>query len=173
MQWWSLAYANAGVLLNDSAMVASAVNVFDHVMRHASDNSSKACGGGVWWSDKKAYKNAVTNELVVANAAALHGATGEQRFLDLALAQWRWFRGCGMINASTGAVCDGLVIAKQPPHTCSGTGGTSYTYNQGVILGGLAALHGATGDASLLHHAHLIANATLEHVSRLEKELER
>eukprot|EP01051_Picozoa_sp_SAG22_P022033 SAG22_NODE_5114_length_1083_cov_0.985772_1_plen_274_part_01 len=138
MQWWSLAYANAGVLLKDQAMVSSASVVFDHVWSKAYSNSSKECGGGLWWSSKRHYKNAITNELAVANAAVLHKATGERRYLDQALAQWSWFNSSGMLNHKTGAICDGLDIDKS--FKCSGSGGTSYTYNQGVIIGGLAHL---------------------------------
>lgn len=129
MQWWSLAYANAGVLLKDPAMVSASSAVFDHVWEKAYSNSSKECRGGVWWSSKRHYKNAITNELAISNAAVLHQATGKQRYLDQALAQWSWFNSSGMLNHKTGAICDGLSIDK---HTfkCAGSGGTSYTYNQ-------------------------------------------
>ena len=93
MQWWSLAYANAGLLLSNREMVASAAAVFDHVWAHAYDNTS--CGGGVWWSSRRSYKNAVTNELALANAATLHRATNESRYLALAKAQWAWFNSSG------------------------------------------------------------------------------
>ena len=166
MQWWSLAYANAGALLNDTAMVSSASAVFDHVWAKAYSNSSKECGGGVWWSSKRHYKNAITNELAISIAAVLHKATGEQRYLDLALAQWAWFQSSGMLNHKTGAICDGLSIDKTT-FKCSGSGKTSYTYNQGVVLGGLAHLHGIARmpngdkDQSLLDSAHVIANGTM------------
>ena len=160
MQWWSLAYANAGVLLKDSAMVSSASAIFDHVWKEAYSNSSKECSGGVWWSSKRHYKNAITNELAVSNAAVLHKATGEQRYLDQALAQWSWFNSSGMLNHKTGAICDGLGIDDKT-FKCTGSGGTSYTYNQGVIIGGLSHLYGITEDQSLLDSAHLIANGTM------------
>ena len=104
-------------------------------------------------------KNAITNELAISNAAVLHKATGEQRYLELALSQWSWFKSSGMINHKTGAICDGLNIDPRT-YVCSGSGGTSYTYNQGVILGGLAHLYGQTKDQSLLDSAHVIANGT-------------
>jgi hypothetical protein len=53
MQWWSLAYANAGLVLNDTSMVATASKIFTHVLEKASDNST--CSGGVFWSDKRSY----------------------------------------------------------------------------------------------------------------------
>eukprot|EP01043_Picozoa_sp_COSAG02_P103326 COSAG02_NODE_39334_length_418_cov_0.971787_1_plen_62_part_10 len=62
-------------------MVVAAAQIFDHVWAEAFSNSSKECNGGVWWSKKRSYKNAVTNELAVANAALLANATGEERYL--------------------------------------------------------------------------------------------
>lgn len=138
----------------------SAAQIFDHVWAKAFSNSSKECSGGVWWSNKRTYKNAVTNELVVANAAVLANATGEKRYLQQALAQWRWFNQSGMINQGTGAICDGLSIDKQT-FVCSGSGKPSYTYNQGVIVGGLATLFDLTKDDSLLEAAHLIVRGTM------------
>jgi predicted alpha-1,6-mannanase (GH76 family) len=122
--------------------------------------AEKSSFSQVWWSSKRHYKNAITNELAVSNAAVLHKATGEQRYLDQALAQWSWFNSSGMLNHKTGAICDGLGINA---HTfkCSGSGGTSYTYNQGVIIGGLSHLYDITKDQSLLDSAHVIANGTM------------
>ena len=40
-------------------------------------------------------------------------------------------------------------------------GGTTWTYNQGVILGGLAALHELTGDRGYLRQGEAIADAAL------------
>ena len=141
-------------------MVVSAAQIFDHVWEKAYSNSSKECSGGVWWSKKRTYKNAVTNELVVANAAVLANATGERRYLQQALTQWRWFNQSGMINQKTGAICDGLSIDDKT-FVCRGNGGPSYTYNQGVIVGGLATLFHATQDESLLDAAHLIVRGTM------------
>ena len=160
MQWWSLAYASAGLQLHDQPMIESASAIFDHVWQKAYSNSSKECGGGVWWSKKRTYKNAVTNELAIANAALLHKATGKASYLQQALDQWRWFNASGMINQKTGAICDGLSIDSHT-YACSGSGGPSYTYNQGVVLGGLATLFEATGDVGLLDAAHLIASGTV------------
>ena len=44
---------------------------------------------------------------------------------------------------------------------CANNGGTTWTYNQGVVLGGLAALCELTGDQGYLHAGELIADAAL------------
>ncbi len=46
--------------------------------------------------------------------------------------------------------------------TCVNNNGTTWTYNQGVILSGLALLYNATGNASLLDIAQKIADATIQ-----------
>jgi predicted alpha-1,6-mannanase (GH76 family) len=62
-----------------------------------------------------------------------------------------------MINAQN-LVNDGLDSA------CHNNHGNTWTYNQGVVLGGLSALAKATGDANLVERAKSIAMAA---VSRL------
>ena len=54
-----------------------------------------------------------------------------------------------------GLVNDGLTAA------CANNRGTTWTYNQGVILGGLAALHELTGDQGFLRQGEVIADAAL------------
>ena len=59
-----------------------------------------------------------------------------------------------MIGPS-GLVNDGLTAE------CVNNGGITWTYNQGVILGGLAALHELTGDQGYLRQGEAIADAAL------------
>jgi hypothetical protein len=113
------------------------------------------CSGGVWWSSAKAYKNAITNELFLELTAGLHNAIpGDTTYLGWANAEWSWFNASGMINGSY-LVNDGLTSS------CANNGETTWTYNQGVILGGLAQLYKATGTASLLTEANAIARAAI------------
>jgi predicted alpha-1,6-mannanase (GH76 family) len=44
---------------------------------------------------------------------------------------------------------------------CANNGDTTWTYNQGVVLGGLVALEEVTGDASLIEQAEAIADAAV------------
>jgi predicted alpha-1,6-mannanase (GH76 family) len=41
---------------------------FDYVAQAWDDT----CGGGVWWSQARSYKNAITNELFLMGASTLH-----------------------------------------------------------------------------------------------------
>ena len=54
-----------------------------------------------------------------------------------------------------GLVNDGLTT------DCANNGGTTWTYNQGVIIGGLVVLHEITGDGTYLRQAEAIAAAAL------------
>jgi predicted alpha-1,6-mannanase (GH76 family) len=119
------------------------------------------CGGGVWWNKDRRYKNAITNELLLLAAARLHrragdrtGAGGAGNYLDWAVREWTWFEASGMINASH-LVNDGL------DGSCANNGGTTWSYNQGVILGGLVELWRITGDERCLVRARQIADAAI------------
>ncbi len=63
-----------------------------------------------------------------------------------------------MINSS-GLVNDGLA------GDCRNNHQTTWTYNQGVILAGLAQLYLATGDVSLLAEGERIARAAIRHLT--------
>ena len=102
------------------------------------------------------YKNAISNELFVQAAAELAVRLGDGGpvYLQRALTVWNWFEASGMINDDL-LVNDGLYSA-----TCRNNGDTTWTYNQGVLLGGLVALFRATGDDGYLARARELADAS-------------
>ncbi|KAL1612261.1 hypothetical protein SLS60_000485 [Paraconiothyrium brasiliense] len=115
--------------------------------------------GGIWWDKNHTYVNAIANELFFSTAASLANRAGGSysgvSYLDIAKKQLAWFKGTGMIqNNST--INDGL-----DQQTCRNNGGTIWTYNQGVILGGLVELSRETSDKSYIDTAHSIANAAI------------
>jgi predicted alpha-1,6-mannanase (GH76 family) len=113
------------------------------------------CGGGLRWHAGSEYKNAITNELFITLAARLHQRVpGDQSYLSWAQRTWDWFEASGLINPRS-LVNDGLTAA------CQNNGQTTWTYNQGVILGALAALFEITGDRAYLARAEAIAQAAL------------
>jgi predicted alpha-1,6-mannanase (GH76 family) len=75
-------------------------------------------------------------------------------YLSWAKREWSWFSHSGMINDKR-LVNDGL------NNTCKNNAKTTWSYNQGVILGGLSALYRVDHDSSLLHEAHGIAEAAI------------
>lgn len=153
--WWALAWVAAYDLTGSGRYLDAARSVFAHNLTGWDDT----CGGGTWWNTDRKYKNAVTNELFLTLAARLHQRTpGDTEYLRWALRSWEWLHSSGMIGPS-GLVNDGLNAE------CQNNGGTTWTYNQGVILGGLAALHEITGDRAYLRQGETIADAVLRELA--------
>ncbi len=149
--WWALAWVSASDLTGDERYLTAAQTVFAHSLSGWDD----ACGGGLWWNTDRTYKNAITNELFLTLAALLsQRAPADRRYRDWALRAWEWLHASGLIGPA-GLVNDGLTAA------CANNAGITWTYNQGVILGGLAALHEITGDHGYLRQGEVIADAAL------------
>jgi predicted alpha-1,6-mannanase (GH76 family) len=162
-QWWALAWIDAYDLTGNGSYLSMAETIFNNVVTNGWDAS--VCGGGVWWSAAKSYKNAIPNELFLTLAAGLANrttGTASKSYLEWAQREWAWFRASGMIN-SRSLVNDGL--NSTDPATCTNNGGKIWTYNQGVILGGLVELYRADQDPTLLPEAEAIATAAVTHLS--------
>lgn len=156
--WWGLAWIDAYDLTGNQAYLSMAESIFTY-MTGGWDTAT--CGGGMWWNTTRTYKNAITNELFLTMAAKLANrtsGTASANYLAWAQKEWTWFLGSGMINAS-GLINDGLNSSK--PAACRNNNGIVWSYNQGVVLGGLVELLQATSDPTLLMRAQSIANAVL------------
>jgi predicted alpha-1,6-mannanase (GH76 family) len=157
--WWALAWVDAYDLTHEPQYLAMAKTIFADI---ATEWDTRTCGGGVWWNKKTGYKNAIANELFLALAAALANRAGneaeKQKYLAWAQREWAWFRNSGMINARN-LINDGLTSTN--PNACTSNGRNTWTYNQGVILGGLVELYRADQDATLLPQAEAIAKAAI------------
>ncbi|KAK4125492.1 glycoside hydrolase family 76 protein [Parathielavia appendiculata] len=154
--WWALALIRAWDLTHQHTYLDMAERIFAD-MHNGTDGT---CGGGVWWSKERAYKNAIANELYLSVAAGLaNRIVGKKaQYTQLAKASWTWFRSSGMINEHN-LVNDGLMI--HADGKCANNGQNTWSYNQGVVLGGLVELAKATDDASYLNPAVAIAKAAL------------
>jgi predicted alpha-1,6-mannanase (GH76 family) len=124
------------------------------------------CGGGIWWTSDRDYKNAITNELFLLAAARLARRTpagtmeGDFSYKDWALKEADWFvNKSGMINGKN-LVNDGLT----KDGNCKNNGQAEWSYNQGVILGGLTEMWRLTGDRGYLASAEKIADAVLKNM---------
>jgi len=150
--WWALAWIKAYDVAKEDRYLDAARRIFDNLVTGWDDT----CGGGLWWNEDRNYKNAITNELFLTTAIKLHQRSPGHgdKYLDWALREWDWFSASGMIGEK-GLVNDGL------SPDCTNNGKPAYTYNQGVVLGGLAGLYEVTGDRAYLRQGESIANAAL------------
>ncbi len=160
--WWALAWTDAYDLTGKPEYLAMAGSIFKD-MSGAWDST---CGGGIWWSRDRKYKNAIANELFFSVAASLarRAITDEDReaAADYAAREWKWFQSTGMINRDH-LVNDGLIIDKDG--SCRNNGRTVWSYNQGVVLGGLTEWYRTTHDDGLLVQARVLADAGLAHLT--------
>jgi predicted alpha-1,6-mannanase (GH76 family) len=156
--WWALAWAGAYEVSRDARYLAMAERIFTDMTGGWDDT----CGGGIWWRKDKRYKNAIANELFLSVAAMLANLTKEPQrragYKAWALREWEWFGASGMINADN-LVNDGL------DSVCRNNHRTTWSYNQGVLLGGLTALAKETGDRKFLEPAESVAVAAISRLS--------
>jgi len=152
--WWALAWIAAYDWTGNSSYLSMANQIFTDM----TTGWDTTCGGGVWWNKNRQYKNAIANELFLTVAARLanRATDPQQKAVDLSWAQneWQWFSHSGMINTQN-LINDGL------NSNCANNQGTVWSYNQGVILGGLTAFSKLTQNSSLLQQAQMIALAAI------------
>ncbi|EAW11710.1 putative glycosyl hydrolase [Aspergillus clavatus NRRL 1] len=148
--WWALAWIAAYDVTGRREYLDLAAGIFDQL----SKVWPSRCGGGIYWDYTHRYVNAIANELFLSLAAHLANRVDQREYVSWAEREWAWFRDSGMINANH-TVNDGLT------EDCQNNGQTVWTYNQGVVLGGLAELYRATHNATYLESAAQIAKAAI------------
>ena len=153
MAWAAIAHVKVYRLLQRKESLEDARQIFTTMTRYWDDD----CKGGVWWNRKRTYKNAITNELFLVLAASLYETTHQPDYLQWAHKEWDWFAAIGIINADS-LINDGL-------DHCRNNHQTTWTYNQGVVLGGLTALFRFTRERSYLDRAVHIATAAIDRLT--------
>jgi predicted alpha-1,6-mannanase (GH76 family) len=176
--WWALAWIAAYDLTGDDRYLAAAAAIFADMTAGWDD----IWGGGIYWGKHNGqpdrdgvtavprgwrgpYKNAIANELFIAVAAGLglryrsRNASGRDHAdcTRWALRGWEWFSkpppdGVAMIN-------DANLINDSPDERGVNDNTKSiWSYNQGVILSGLADLTELTDDQAHVGRAQTIAD---------------
>ncbi|KAF2771301.1 Six-hairpin glycosidase [Teratosphaeria nubilosa] len=152
--WWALAWIDAYDVLGGSQYLQAAEDIFQDLIGGLNGNC-----GGQWWDRAHTAVNSINNELFTAVAASLGNRIngGPTDYRSYAVSQVEWLLSQNLRN-SDGIFQDGLDI-----DTCSPEGST-WSYNQGVIIGALVELNKLTGNNSYLSTATSIANSALEHM---------
>jgi predicted alpha-1,6-mannanase (GH76 family) len=154
--WWALSWIKVYDATRNEYYLTMAQMIFADMETGWDD----ICGGGIWWSKERSYKNAIANELFISVAAHLQrrATTEEERnyYWESTLRAWEWFARSGMLNERN-LINDGL-------KNCINNNGPTWTYNQGVIIGGLVEMYHITQDQSYLAPATAIADATLTYL---------
>jgi len=158
--WWALAWLQAYDLTKNEQFLNAAMTGFDNM---TAASPTKCGGGGIPWCANKPYIAAIANELYMQIAAKLARRVPSEhnKYLAIAEKQWAWFYGSNLLDKSRMLVKDGL------KDDCSAQGNTSsiWSYNQGVVLGGLAELYRASGNKSYLDVGHKLAKASIAHLT--------
>eukprot|EP00484_Ammonia_sp_Unknown_P018933 CAMPEP_0197027232 /NCGR_PEP_ID=MMETSP1384-20130603/7181_1 /TAXON_ID=29189 /ORGANISM="Ammonia sp." /LENGTH=400 /DNA_ID=CAMNT_0042456045 /DNA_START=35 /DNA_END=1237 /DNA_ORIENTATION=- len=174
IQWWSLTLIRLHELLGNSTYLQRAIRFYDYVWDNAWDNST--CQGGLWWNTGKTYKNAITNELGLTNTAKLYKLTQDDKYLQQFNLIWSWFykhgnSGVGMINPAW-LINDGLRWNSTDPQQCVNNHGVEWTYNQGVILGGLSEMYPLNRDAKYVNISWNIIQSVMAHLTTSKNGIE-
>jgi predicted alpha-1,6-mannanase (GH76 family) len=151
--WWALAWIDAYDLTGDSRYLTAAGAIFNDMTTGWDDT----CGGGLWWTRDRTYKNAIPNELFLSVAAKLaNRSKGTQRkeYLEWADREWNWLQHSAMVE-------DDHLFSDGLDSECHDNHRRKWSYNQGVVLGGLAELSRIPGHSGVLRQAETIADAAL------------
>lgn len=153
--WWALAWLKIYDLTKEEQYLQTAIDIFDDMTK----GWGEPCGG-LWWNKQHSYKGAIENGLFLTVAAQLANRASDKEFyLQWARKQWDWFQGTGMINKHYN-INNGINLT-----TCRNDDGIVWSYNQGVILGGLLELNKAAPDETYLITAERIALAGIKFLS--------
>ena len=164
IQWWAHMLAGGHDLAQKHGDTITAdlfLDASEKVFLQLTPMWGTTCGGGIWWSSSHSYKNAITNELFVKLSGdlakrfkAAGNAQKAQFYQDWAVRAFAWFNASAMINNDL-LINDGLLNNQ----ACTNNGGTTWTYNQGVICGGASNLFELTNNHAYLERAFALANA--------------
>ncbi|KAJ5938140.1 hypothetical protein N7454_004482 [Penicillium verhagenii] len=152
--WWALAWIAAYDVTEETRYLQLAEGIFEGLTEAW---GTRCGGGGLPWNPTSTYVNAITNELFLSAAAHLANRVPARKsyYVDWAQKEWDWFAAQGFIG-SNGTINDGLL------DNCQNNGATVWSYNQGVVLGGLVELNKAAPNDTYLESANNIAKAAIE-----------
>ncbi|KAJ6098829.1 hypothetical protein N7467_000364 [Penicillium canescens] len=152
--WWALAWIAAYDVTREQTYLELAEGIFESLAAAWGTNCG---GGGIPWNPTSTYVNSITNEVFLSVAAHLANRVPDRKeyYVRWAQKEWDWFTSQGFIGEN-GTINDGLL------ENCQNNGATVWSYNQGVVLGGLVELNRAAPNDTLLPSANKIAKAAIK-----------
>ncbi|CAI7656328.1 unnamed protein product [Penicillium pancosmium] len=152
--WWALAWIAAYDVTEDNTYLSLAEGIFAALTKAW---GTRCGGGGIPWNPTDGYINAITNELFLSVAAHLSNRVPSRKndYVNWAIKEWDWFTAQGFIGENN-TINDGLL------DNCQNNGATVWSYNQGVVLGGLVELNKAAPNDTYLESANKIAQAGID-----------
>lgn len=187
--WYVHMWLDAYDWLGGAGKLEEARQTFEMVVSMASD---EPCGGLVWlWPDTDPRKNSITVLEAIKAAArlALADVRGAASFRATALRLWGWFENVGLLGDDglvldhvTGSAhgqmyCCNATCANLGPQAqgstvhgavCKPRGTTTWTYNQGMLLGAAVELAELTGNATYLRVGASVLDAVVSKLVRAE-----
>ena len=155
--WWALAWIQVYKITGDSRYLDAAVHIFNDMV----GGWGTPCGG-LWWNKEHTQVNAIANELFLSVSSHLANLFPDNStYSSWAEREWSWFQASGLINAEN-IINDGLNI-----NGCQNNNATVWSYNQGVILGGLLQYSNlsANDSGTAISTAKTIASAAITKLS--------
>ena len=152
--WITLALLHSYSLTNDPMYLNQAKFVFADIMMGWDTTCCGAHPGGIWWHKPNDSKVTAINAGAVISASELYEYTQDTTYLDFAkktYAYWSTY----MVDQTTGHVYDGISTAGVINTTWT------FTYNEGLFIGAILALHSVTQDDTMLPLAHKVAGFML------------
>lgn len=158
LMWWIISMTRSYLVTGNTAALDTAIEGFDNVYNRAYDSVN----GGVFWGFGpdgmgRGHKNSCINYPTIIAAVRLYQATGDIQYLDFAEELYDWAM-INLFNPSTGSVPD--LISDQGVQDL-----TTYTYNQGTMIGAASLLYLETNDITYLNNANLAAQYTRDVMS--------
>jgi predicted alpha-1,6-mannanase (GH76 family) len=153
--WWAMCWIRAYDLTNDAKYLDAAKDIFEDYLTALGANC-----GGVYWSKDREYEASIANELYLETAASLANRVSNPKtdYRKYAQENLDWFMGAGLVT-SKNVITDGIT-----EDNCK-AGGAVFTYNQGVILGGLVEMSKLTKDQAHIDNAHRIAGGAIDYLT--------
>jgi hypothetical protein len=153
-EWVGLALLRRWQFTHGSQLLTRARLIFNLVSSGWDPDQEHPCPGGVFFnnSPKNTDRNAVTNGPGALFGAELYAATGDLDYLLWSIQMYEWVQSC--LSGPGGLYFDHIDFDGKLDQT-------TWSYNQGAMIGAGVVLYRVTGNKAYLAQARQLANSSL------------